>query len=212
MKTIIFDLDGTLLDTLDDLCDSVNYALRTNGMPERSKPEVRRALGNGIRSLMAASVPPGTAEADFETAFLTFRNYYTSHCRLRTQPYAGVPETLHNLRRRGCRMGIVSNKLDPAVKELWRHFFRDTIESAVGESATVRRKPSPDGLLAVLAELGGTPENALYVGDSEVDIETARRAGIPCVSVTWGFRDRDVLVAAGATLLISRPEELEALA
>ena len=205
---VIFDLDGTLLNTLADLAASVNYALRHHGFPEREVSEVRRFLGNGIRNLMRQSVPADTAEDLSEAAFRTFREHYVSHCLDRTCPYPGIMETLARLKGLGVRMAIVSNKLQPAVSELAAHFFRDFISIAVGESETVRRKPHPDAVLRAMHDLGGTPQRTLYVGDSEVDIETARRAQVPCVSVTWGFRDEDYLRSLAPDCLIHRPEEL----
>lgn len=205
---VIFDLDGTLLDTLADLASSVNYALRRHGLPERPTHEIRHFLGNGIRSLMRCAVPEGTDEGLSETAFQTFREHYVQHCMDRTCPYPGIMETLAGLKRRGVRMAIVSNKLQPAVSELSAHFFHDFITIAVGESETVRRKPHPDAVIRAMYDLGGTPQQTLYVGDSEVDIETARRAAVPCVSVTWGFRDEDYLRSLSPDVLIHRPEEL----
>lgn len=208
-RTVIFDLDGTLLDTLDDLADAVNQALSTYNLPVRSTAEVRRFLGNGIRALVSSAVPEGTDEALFEQVFQCFRTYYVAHCLDRTQPYAGILDVLRAMRARGIGLAIVSNKLQPAVSELNEHFFAGLIDVAVGESATVRRKPNPDAVLAALQGLGGDKASAVYVGDSEVDIETARRAGLPCISVLWGFRDEDFLrrLCPDGTF-IKRPEQL----
>lgn len=207
--TIIFDLDGTLLDTLDDLATSVNHALTSNGLPPRSREDIRRFLGNGIRSLVKLSVPVDTPDDLYETVFNCFRSYYVDHCLDYTQPYPGIVSLLSTLRDAGIKMGIVSNKLHPAVRALNERFFSDFIGTAVGESATVRRKPCPDGVLAAISELGSTPERTVYVGDSEVDLETANNAGTACLSVLWGFRDEDFLrrLYPDATF-IHRPEEI----
>ena len=206
METVLFDLDGTLLDTLTDLSNAVNYALRSHNLPERSPQEIRQFLGNGIRNLVKAAVPPTLEEAAFEPVFATFRQYYMEHCLDFTQPYPGIMETLQALHERGTRMAIISNKLQPAVTELNNRFFRQYIEIAVGESETVRRKP--DAVLCALDALDSNKATALYVGDSEVDVETARRAGLRCACVTWGFRDEDQLRPLAPDFLIHQPSEL----
>lgn len=206
--TVIFDLDGTLLDTLDDLSAAVNHALRTHGLPERQPCEIRQFLGNGIRRLVQLSVPEGTSGNDFENVFGTFRAYYVEHCMDNTRPYPGIMSLLKALKARGVKMAIVSNKLHPAVQELNRRFFDGYMATAVGESATVRRKPNPDAVLRALQETGGSRGRALYIGDSEVDIETAQNAGIACVTVLWGFRDKDFLLRSGAKICIEQPSEL----
>lgn len=208
METILFDLDGTLLDTLTDLSNAVNYALRSHNLPERSPQEIRQFLGNGIRNLVKAAVPPTLEEAAFEPVFATFRQYYMEHCLDFTQPYPGIMETLQALHERGTRMAIISNKLQPAVTELNNRFFRQYIDIAVGESETVRRKPNPDAVLCALDALDSNKATALYVGDSEVDVETARRAGLRCACVTWGFRDEDQLRPLAPDFLIHQPSEL----
>ncbi len=214
-KTYIFDLDGTLLDTLGDLAASVNYALRTHGMPEHSLDNVRRFVGNGVRLLMERAVPEGAANPQFDAAFATFRQHYMAHSLDTTRPYDGIPETLAELRRRGCRLAVVSNKFMAATQELCRHFFPDTIEVAIGEHEAegIRKKPAPDTVNEALRQLAVTGGDrvgldAVYVGDSDVDILTARNSGLPCISVLWGFRDRDFLLSHGATTFISSPSEL----
>ena len=209
-NTYIFDLDGTLLDTLTDLAASANYALRTHGMPEHSIDDVRRFVGNGVRKLMERAIPNGEDNPDFEAAFATFREYYMLHSLDTTQPYPGIPEVLAELRAKGCRLAVVSNKMMPATVELCRHFFPDTIEVAIGEHEAegIRKKPAPDTVFAALRELGVEKYSAVYVGDSDVDIATARNAGLPCISVLWGFRDREFLLDHGATTFISKPKEL----
>ena len=209
-KTYIFDLDGTLLDTLGDLAVSVNYALRTHGMPEHSVDDVRRFVGNGVRLLMERAVPDGAQNPQFDEAFATFRDYYMQHSLDTTQPYAGIPETLAALRTQGCRIAVVSNKMMAATQELCRHFFPDTVEVAIGEHEAegICKKPAPDTVYAALRELGMGKESAVYIGDSDVDIQTAHNAGLPCISVLWGFRDRDFLMQHGAETFVSAPREL----
>ena len=207
--TYIFDLDGTLLDTLQDLAASVNYALRQHAMPEHSIDDIRRFVGNGVRKLMERAVPDGAQNPLFESAFATFRQNYMQHSLDTTRPYDGIPEMLDELKRRGCRIAVVSNKMMAATQELIAHFFPQ-IEVAIGEHEAegIRKKPAPDTVREALRQLGVTTKNAVYVGDSDVDIETAYNSGLPCISVLWGFRDRDFLLSHGATTLISRPEEL----
>ena len=209
-KTFIFDLDGTLLDTLGDLAAAVNYALRTHGMPEHSIDDVRRFVGNGVRKLMERAIPDGAANPQFDEAFATFRQYYMTHSLDTTRPYEGIPETLAVLKERGCRLAVVSNKMMAATQELCQHFFPDTIEVAIGENEAegIRKKPAPDTVFAALRQLGVGEEGAVYVGDSDVDLETARQSGLPCISVLWGFRDRDFLIKHGAKTFISAPQEL----
>ena len=209
-QTYIFDLDGTLLDTLGDLAASVNYAMRTHGMPEHSVDEVCRFVGNGVRRLMERAVPGGAVHPAFEAAFATFRRHYMEHSLDTTRPYEGIPEMLQELKRRGRHTAVVSNKFDAATKELCRHFFPDTIDVAVGEHEAegIRKKPAPDTVLQALSQLGVGQEGAVYVGDSDVDIQTARNSGLPCISVLWGFRDREFLLAHGAETFVSQPSEL----
>ena len=209
-NTYIFDLDGTLLDTLTDLAASTNYALRTHGMPEHTIDEVRRFVGNGVRKLMERAVPDGTDNPLFDEAFATFRQHYMEHSLDTTRPYEGVPDMLAALKAKGCHLAVVSNKMMAATQELCRHFFPETIEVAIGENEAegIRKKPAPDTVIAALRQLGVGEEGAVYVGDSDVDIDTARNSNLPCISVLWGFRDRNFLLQHGASTLISAPEEL----
>ena len=226
-STYIFDLDGTLLDTLGDLAASVNYALRSHGLPEHSIDDVRRFVGNGVRLLMERAVPDGAANPHFEEIFSTFRQYYMQHSLDTTRPYEGIPEMLSALKSQGRKMAVVSNKMMAATQELCRHFFPDTIEVAIGENEAggIRKKPAPDTVYAALDALeslgnprqflgnprqflGNSKASAVYVGDSDVDLMTARNSGLPCISVLWGFRDRDFLIQHGAKTLISAPMEL----
>lgn len=208
--TYIFDLDGTLLNTLGDLASSTNYALRRCGMPVHSTDDVRRFVGNGVRRLMELAVPGGVGNPRFEEALQTFREHYLQHSLDTTRPYEGIPEMLAGLKRRGKRMAVVSNKFCTATEELCRHFFPGTIHVAIGENeaAGVRKKPAPDTVIEALRRLDADKRGAVYVGDSDVDIATARNAGLPCISVLWGFRDRRFLEDCGATDFVSCPQEL----
>lgn len=209
-NTIIWDMDGTLLDTLNDLAAAVNHTLRTYGLPLREKEDVRRLLGNGVRNLMRGAVPEGEKNPRFEDIFADFKAYYVDHCRDTTGPYEGIEETLQRLREKGVRMAVVSNKLQAGVDELWEAHFRDTIDVAIGEREGVARKPAPDMVQLALRELGAEGEGvrAVYIGDSEVDIATARNSGLECISVTWGFRDREWLEEQGAMTMADRPSDI----
>jgi phosphoglycolate phosphatase len=208
-KTYIFDLDGTLLDTLQDLAASVNYALRQHHMPEHSIDDIRRFVGNGVRMLMTRAVPDGEDNPQFEAVFATFRQYYMQHSLDTTRPYEGIPELIHELKARGCQMAVVSNKMMAATQELVRHFFPE-IPVAIGEHEAegIKKKPAPDTVYAALDALGIPSPSAVYVGDSDVDLATARNSGLPCISVLWGFRDRDFLLAHGATTFVSHPLDI----
>ena len=210
-KAIVFDLDGTLLDTLADLAASTNYALRSCGMPEHSIDDVRRFVGNGVRMLMTRAVPDGESNPRFDEAFSVFRQHYMQHCLDTTCPYPGIMEALAKLKEKGMMLAIVSNKMQAATEELRLHFFSQYIDVAIGESAAIRKKPAPDTVNEALRLLGISHEEAIYVGDSDVDIDTARAAMMPCASVLWGFRDRQFLLNHGATRLLSSPEELLSL-
>lgn len=208
IKAVIFDLDGTLLDTLDDLTDAVNVALEKYGFPKRTREEVRSFVGNGLRNLMLRAIPDAEAFPEFEELFAFFREYYRSHCDRKTTPYEGVLALLQELHRRGIKMAIVSNKFDPGVKALNKKFFAEYIEEAIGEREGIGRKPAPDSVNEAIRLLGVDKAYTIYVGDSDVDIQTAKNAGIRCVSVTWGFRDAEFLKEQGAKAMIDSPEEL----
>ncbi len=207
-KTYIFDLDGTLLSTLADLAASTNYALRTHHMPERSLDEVRRFVGNGVKKLMERAIPDGLNNPLFEETFATFRQHYMQHNLDTTQPYPGIMQLLEQLKAEGKNIAVVSNKFYAATRELCRHFFGDLVPVAIGEREDIRKKPAPDTVIEALRELGVDKEGAVYIGDSDVDIMTAKNSGMPCVSVLWGFRDKEFLLEHGATTLISQPEEM----
>lgn len=207
-KTYIFDLDGTLLETLGDLAASCNYALRSCGMPERTLDEVRRFVGNGVRMLMVRAVPDGEANPDFEHALAVFRSHYLEHNLDTTKPYPGIVEMLERLRDGGADIAVVSNKFYAATQELVAHFFGDYVKVAIGERENIRKKPAPDTVLEAMRQLGVDKDGAVYIGDSDVDIETARNVGIPCISVLWGFRDKEFLEAHGATRYAEKAEEI----
>ncbi len=204
----IFDLDGTILDTLADLAGSTNAALAACGYPTRTVDEVRRFVGNGVRRLIQLAVPDGTGEADMERVFAAFKAHYAAHSMDATRPYDGVPALLARLKGDGVRLAVVSNKLDGAVGPLCEHFFPDTFDVTVGERPGVRKKPAPDAVQAVLEALDIPREAAVYIGDSEVDIATAKNAGMDELAVTWGFRDGAFLRENGAVRLVSSPGEL----
>ena len=208
--TVIFDLDGTLMDTLEDLADAVNEILSRNGYPVRTIREVRRIVGNGLRQTLTLCLPEGTDQEEVDRLLPEFASYYQEHCQIKTKPYDGIEDTLRELSDRGFKLAIVSNKRDEAVKTLNRECFAEYVRVAIGEneSAGIGKKPAPDTVYQALRELGSTREQAVYVGDSEVDRMTAENAGLPCVSVDWGFRDREELEKLNPAWLISRPEEL----
>ena len=209
-STYIFDLDGTLLDTLNDLYQSVNYAMNECGFPLHTLEDVRRFVGNGVRMLMIRAIPDGDKNPRFEEAFDIFRKHYLQHSLDTTRPYPGIEEMLSQLKKRGKHLAVVSNKLDVATKELISHFFGNLIDVAIGENekAGVRKKPAPDTVDEALRQLGVGKEGAVYVGDSDVDLQTAVNSKLPCVSVLWGFRDRDFLKAHGASVYAETPEEI----
>ncbi|WP_315332951.1 HAD family hydrolase [Prevotella nigrescens] len=207
-ETYVFDLDGTLLETLKDLAASTNYALRTHNMPEHSIENVRMFVGNGVKKLMERAIPNGIENPQFEDVYATFRQHYLEHNLDTTKPYEGIPELLAELKARGKKLAIVSNKFYAATQELARHFFPDTIEVAIGERENIKKKPAPDTVIEALRQLGASRETAVYIGDSDVDIMTAKNCDMPCVSVLWGFRDKEFLMEHGATFFVEKPCQL----
>lgn len=207
-KAVIFDLDGTLLDTLEDLKDSVNYALGNAGMPLRSLEEVRTFVGNGVRRLMELAVPFGEENPEFAKVFEEFKKHYALHCNDKTAPYPHIMELLSELKARGYQMAVVSNKFYGAVQELRKLYFEGYIETAIGEKEGIRRKPAKDTVAAALRELGVDKEDAVYVGDSEVDIATAANAGMDCIAVAWGFRTREEQEKAGGRVFADDPMDI----
>lgn len=207
-EAAIFDLDGTLLNTLDDLADSVNHALAACGYPARSREEVRQFVGNGVALLIRRSVPGGTPTGEEKRCLDAFRAHYLTNMRHKTAPYPGIPDLLDRLNAAGCAVAVVSNKFDRAVKELCAGYFGIRVPVAIGESPSVRKKPAPDTVFAALRELDLPASRAVYVGDSDVDIDTARSAGMDCISVSWGFRDVPFLKAHGASRIADSPAQL----
>ncbi|MBO5993526.1 MAG: HAD-IIIA family hydrolase [Acidaminococcaceae bacterium] len=207
-KAVIFDLDGTLLDTLTDLAEGTNYALHVNGFPERTLDEIRRFVGNGARKLIERAVPDGQIEAALEQVRQDFNIYYKVHCKDHTGPYPGIMEMLRELARQGYALGVVSNKPDFAVQELIPEYFPDIFASVSGEREGVAKKPAPDLILEAMKNLKADGSEAIYVGDSEVDLEAAANAGIPCISVAWGFKGRKFLEERHAATIIETPSEI----
>ena len=205
---LIFDMDGTVLNTLEDLAGAVNAMRRHEGLAELSVDQVRRSVGNGVAVLMEKTLPGGRAYPRYAEATAFYRAYYESHCRIKTAPYPGILSLLDELKRRGIALAVVSNKQDAAVKPLSRAFFGDRMAVSMGEAPGLRRKPYPDMVWAAIEQLGKGREECIYVGDSEVDVATAKNAGLDCASVTWGFRDRALLESLHPNFLIDRPEEL----
>ena len=209
-KTVIFDLDGTLLNTLDDLADSTNYALSKFGYPTRTIEEVRQFVGNGVAKLIERAIPEGENNSNFEKCLSIFKENYAQNMYNKTAPYNGIIEMLSNLKSKGIKIAVVSNKFDLAVKELCKKYFEGFIDFAAGENEAqgIKKKPAPDTVISVLNEFNFAPEDAVYVGDSDVDIMTAKNSKMPCISVTWGFRDKKFLLENGATILINAPSEI----
>lgn len=206
--TYIFDLDGTLLSTLEDLKNSCNFALSSFGLPERTLEEVRQFVGNGVELLMKRAVPNDTDDELFTKVFKTFKEHYLIHNLDTTKPYDGVLEMLDELNRAGKNIAVVSNKFYEATVELCRHFFGDRVRVAIGERADIRKKPAPDTVDEAFKLLGVSRENAVYIGDSDVDLATARNSNLPCISVLWGFRDKDFLIEHGGNTFVTEPLQI----
>ena len=207
--TIIFDLDGTLLNTLDDLAASVNYAMRALGFPERTTDEVRRFIGNGVHILIRRAVPDGISEDEYRSAYEAFERHYAVHNRDKTAVYDGITELLSELKAEGHRLAIVSNKIDFAVQALREEFFSDVVDVAVGDSEDTENKPAPDMVYKAVRKLGSAQDDCIYVGDTDVDLKTAANAGLPCVSVSWGFRSREELEGYGASMIADTPSDIK---
>ena len=204
----VFDMDGTILDTLDDLTNTLNLSLEEAGLPLRTKDEVRSFVGNGVGKLIERALPEDTPETEREKFFEVFARNYKLHCADLTRPYDGVPELIVALRARGVKTAVVSNKVDFAVRQLAEDYFPGLFDIAVGEREGVKRKPAPDSVLAVIDALGVRREETVYIGDSDVDVETAKNAGVDLIGVEWGFRPREVLLAHGAKVTVKRTDEL----
>ena len=211
IRAVVWDLDGTLLNTLDDLTNSLNMAPRENGLREHPREQVRKMVGNGTRMLIIRAIPEGEKNERFQAVYDAFERAYAVHSKDCTKPYEGIPELLSHLRSRGICHAVVSNKIDFAVQELCREYFGERISVSVGDDPSRARKPAPDSVFTALERMNVSPAEAVYVGDSDVDIQTAANAGIPGIGVLWGFRDRENLEAAGARYVVSSPAELEQL-
>ncbi|MGN0181868.1 MAG: HAD family hydrolase [Candidatus Ornithomonoglobus sp.] len=207
-STIIFDLDGTLLNTLDDLAASVNYAMRECGFPEKTIDEVRRFVGNGVRVLIRRAAPESITDEQYWDAYNHFEKHYAAHNRDKTAPYNGITELLNELKGRGYSLSIVSNKIDFAVKALREEFFDGVIDVAVGDCEDTANKPAPDMVHKAMRQLGAELSDCVYVGDTDVDIETAQNSGMPCICVSWGFRSREELVGYGAEMIADKPSDI----
>ena len=207
-KLAIFDMDGTILDTLEDLCDCTNYALRMYNLPERSIEEIRHFLGNGIRKLIERAVREGTTVEIVDQVFDTFKVYYKDHCAIKTRPYDGINDVIKKIRDNGIITAVVSNKADFAVGILCEDYFKGLFDFSVGDKEGQRRKPYPDGVLSVLDRFGIDKKDAVYIGDSEVDFQTAQNAKLDVIMVGWGFRDEEFILSQGAEFVVKKPEEL----
>lgn len=208
IKTVIFDMDGTLLYTLEDLTDSTNYALKQFGFPERTIDEVRNFVGNGVGLLIERAIPDGRNNPNFEECLKVFKEHYSKNMYNKTKPYDGVIEMLKKLKSEGYKIAIVSNKFDSAVKDLCKRYFRGLIDAAVGQRDNIAKKPAPDSVNEVISELNSDKSECIYVGDSDVDIQTAENAELGCISVVWGYKDIDFLYKNGASVLVYSPEEI----
>lgn len=207
-KTLIFDLDGTVLNTLRDLQNSVNFALNSYSFPLKSTEEIRKSVGNGLGMLIRRCLPSDADDRTVDVVLAAMKAHYRLHCHDETKPYPGIPALLKRLHAEGYRIALVSNKADVMTKELHRIFFSDSVAVAIGESEQIRRKPAPDMVIEAMRLLGADPSDAICIGDSEVDIETAQNAGLPCLSVTWGFRSEAELQAAGAERVFQTTNDL----
>ena len=205
---IIFDLDGTLLNTLDDLHKSFNYALKCFGYKQRTLEEIRNFVGNGIMNAMQRALPHFVSDKEFNDIMLVFENYYQNHMGDVTKPYDGILPMLRELKQKGYKTAVVSNKFDSAVKGLCENYFGNLIQYAIGESFDIRKKPESDGILKVIKELNSSLETAIYAGDSDVDILTAKKVKIPCISVLWGYRNKEFLRQNGAKIFAEKPEDI----
>lgn len=210
IKNIIFDLDGTLLNTLDDLTNSVNFALKKYDFPLKTSEQVKEAVGDGVYKLFERILPAGTANPLFSEVVDTFKQNYRENMCNKTSPYIGIIPLLDDLKFNGYKIAVVSNKFDSAVRELCEKYFRGLIDFSAGENEYfgIKRKPAPDIVLSVMKEFGASVEDTVYVGDSEVDIMTAQNANIPCISVTWGFKTHDFLIKNGAKTIVHAPYQI----
>ncbi len=209
-KIVIFDLDGTLLDTLKDLTDSTNYAICEYGFKQRTIEEIRNFVGNGVYKLIERAIPEGISNPNYKNCVVSFKSHYEKNMYNKTKPYSGIIQMLEVIKRSGIKVAVVSNKFDLAVKELCSKYFPELIDFAAGENEAlgIRKKPAPDTVLHVLKQFNFSSKEAIYVGDSEVDIQTAANSEMECISVSWGFKDRDFLISNGAKIIVDNPEDI----
>lgn len=207
-KACIFDLDGTLTDTLEDLKNAVNFTMKSFGFPERTTDEVRRFVGNGAVKLIERSVPAGTDKETQAEALIKYSGFYSNHLNDNTKPFDGIPELLAKLKEMSIRTAVVSNKDDGPVKEIVRGFFGELIDFSVGRKDGIPAKPSPEGVTEALTALDCRAGEAIYIGDSDVDVQTAHNSGLLCIGVTWGFRDRELLIESGADYIADSADEI----
>lgn len=210
-KAAIFDLDGTLLNTIEDLADSLNYALGKFDLPLRTVAEVNSFVGNGIRKLIERGVPQGSSQNTVDKVFEDFNSHYRLHCADKTKPYDGITDLLKCMRQAGIKTAVVSNKADYAVAQLCKKYFDGLLDVAMGEKVGLNRKPAPDMVFAVLSSLSLTAADAVYIGDSDVDIATGKNADMPVISVSWGFRKKEFLIQCGAKLIADTPSDIKSL-
>lgn len=207
-NTVIFDLDGTILNTLEDLTDSLNMILNSEGYPIKNAEDVKTFVGNGYRQLIEKALPQKTQASEIDRCTELFRKVYYGNIANKTKPYDGIVPLLQKLKNSGIQIGVVSNKMDEATKEACRYYFDGYIDVAIGDNPTRRRKPAPDNVYEALMQLGAEKQSTLFVGDSNIDVQTAKNADLVCIGVTWGYRSRNVLISQGADFIIDRPEEL----
>lgn len=208
INTVIFDMDGTILDTIEDLRDSVNHMMRKYGYPEYTLPEIKSFVGNGVGVLIEKSVPGGRDNPLFETILAEFKAYYNEHCNIKTRPYAGIPELMRKLKEAGFKLAIVSNKPNSAVADLNELYYKEYVDVAIGEGPSLARKPAPDMVEKALSLLNSSKNEAIYIGDSEVDLATANNSGLRHILVLWGFREKEFLEKEGGKVFAKSPDEV----
>lgn len=207
-NTIIFDLDGTLLNTLEDLADAVNYALKKCGYPLRTMDEVRQFIGNGVKKLMERSTPENINEKDFEKCYQLFRSYYKENSRIKTAPYEGITDLLKSLKEQGIKTAVVTNKMDEAAQDVIKYYFGELIDITIGQRENIPTKPDPAGVNKAIESLAAAKENCIFAGDSDVDILTGHNAGLLSIGVTWGYRSKELLLESGADFIAESPAEI----
>lgn len=208
IKLAIFDMDGTILETLEDIAGAVNYVLKKNNLPERTLAEVRQFVGNGIHKLIERAVPAGSSLELIEKAYEEFKSYYKTHSAIKTKPYDGIVDMMKALRAAGVRIAVNSNKADFAVQDLCRDFFPGLIDAAIGDRDGHEKKPSPQAVHEIMNKFNVKREETVFIGDSDVDIQTAKNAGVASIAVTWGFRDIEFLKKNGASVLAEIPAQI----